>query len=176
MLPAHGVPEEIEHADADGAAERHVRIGERGRKHVVLAAHPAKQQWSAEQERTSEDRAKPQRQQDRMKDERIRAVALPATERARYCGRHTVPHAAVGRLQDEHDERKCQRRTGEHIGAEATQKKAVERDHAHKGKEVEDVGCRQPQQRRQDRSFQHQLGARRAPRLGRCWGRWNDHR
>jgi len=25
-------------------------------------------------------------------------------------------------------------------------------------------------------AFQHQLGARRAPRLGRCWGRWNDHR
>jgi hypothetical protein len=38
---AHRVAEEVEHADADGAAERDVRIGERVGEHLVAPAHPA---------------------------------------------------------------------------------------------------------------------------------------
>jgi hypothetical protein len=52
------------------------------------------------------------------------------TERARHRRGDTGAHAAVGRLQHHHHPGKCQRGTGERIGADAPEKESVERDDA----------------------------------------------
>ena len=94
------------------------------------------------------------------KDEGVGAVAAPCAERARHCRRDAGAHAAVGRLQDHHHPGKRQRGAGERIGADATEEKSVERDHAGERAQGEDVWRRQAQQRRQDPPFEQQFGAR----------------
>ncbi len=56
-------------------------------------------------------------------------------------------HPTVGGLQHEHHKWKRERRSGEGIGADATQKVAVEDDDPHEREQVEHVGSRELQQR-----------------------------
>src|SRR5215471_15331022 len=68
------------------------------------------------------------------------------------------------------DNQKSERCTRKRGGAKSAEEKAVERDHAREGEQVENVGRRQPQQRRQNWTFKQQLGARRTRLLRRLGG------
>ena len=79
-----------------------------------------------------------------MEDQFVGPLALAGSERARNGRRNAIPHAAVGRLQNQHDPGKCQRGTRERVGSDAAKEKSVERDHARKREQVEDIRCCQP--------------------------------
>jgi tetratricopeptide (TPR) repeat protein len=49
-VPRTVLPQQIAHADADGAAQGHVRVGKRVRQHFVASAHPAEQEGCAQQQ------------------------------------------------------------------------------------------------------------------------------
>ena len=174
---AYRIAQQIAHTDDDGAAQRHVRVRKCVRQHFVASAHPPEQEGRAEQQHGGEDRRDSERQQKRVEDEGVGAVAPPRAERARHRRRDAGAHAAVGRLQDHHHPGKCQRGAGERIGSDAPEKESVERDDAGEREQGEDVRRRQAQQRGQDRAFEQQLGARRRGRrnaLGRRQGRRGD--
>jgi hypothetical protein len=154
----HGVAEQIQHADRYGASKRDVGIGERGREHFALSAHPAKQNRRSEQHGRRKHRAESESQDERVIDERIGAFALPRAERACNGGGNAAAHPAVRRVLDEHHERKSQRHAGQGICAETAEKQRVECDHAGEGEKVEHIRCRQAQQGGKNRSFQQQLG------------------
>jgi len=61
---------------------------------------------------------------------------------------------------DQHHEREGQRHAGQRIRAEPADEQPVEGDHAGDRRQVQDVGRREPQQRREDRAFEQQPGAR----------------
>ena len=142
---AHRVAEEVEHADADGAAERDVRIGERVGEHLVAAAHPPEDDGRRQEHRGREGRRKRERQEEGMEDEVVGALAPSGAERPRDRRRDPRPHAAVRRLQDQHHPRKGERGAGERIRPDPAEEEAVEGDDADEGQEIEDVRRRKPQ-------------------------------
>jgi hypothetical protein len=157
---AHRIAQQIAHTDDDGAAQRHVGVGERVGEHFVASAHRAEQEGRAQQQHGGEDRGDGERQEKRVEDERVGAIAAPRAQRACDGRRDADAHAAVCRLQDHHHPGKRQRGTGERIGADAPEKETVERDHAGEREQSEDVRRRQTQQGGQDSTFEQQLGAR----------------
>jgi hypothetical protein len=85
---------------------------------------------------------------------RVGDIALAGTERAGDCGRDAATHTARCRVLNQHHKREGERRTREHVRAKTPEKQAVERDHAGDCEEVEDIRCREPQQRGQDRPLE----------------------
>ena len=84
--PPHGAAEQIQHADGHRAAERHVRVGERGRQYLAMAAHPSKEEWRAEQQHGREGRRETKSQNKRVERERVGDGALAGAERPRNRG------------------------------------------------------------------------------------------
>ena len=157
----HGAAEQIQHADGYGAAERHVRVGKRGRQYLAMSAHPSKDEWRAKEQHDRERRGEAKRQNKRVQRERVGDDRAAGAERACNRGRDAAAHAARRRVLDQHHEREGERHAGERVRAKTTEKQPVERDHAGNREEVKDIRRREPQQRGQDRPFEQQLGARR---------------
>jgi hypothetical protein len=96
-----------------------------------------------------------------VKDEIVGAVVASGAERPRDRRRDPTTHAAVCRLQNQHHPRKGKRRTGQRVGSDPPEKKAIEGDHTRERKQVEDIRRCQAQERGQNRALKHKLGARR---------------
>ena len=95
-----------------------------------------------------------------MNDQRVGDVAPAGAERPRDRRGNATAHAAGGRVLHQHHERKRQRDAGKRLRPEPAEEQAVERDHAADRQQVEDVGRREPQQRRQHGTFEQQFCAR----------------
>lgn len=75
----HSTTKQVEHPDRHGASECDVRIGEGGRQHLVLSAHPAKDVRRCQQHGGGEKRRESQSQKERVMNERVSAVASSRT-------------------------------------------------------------------------------------------------
>jgi hypothetical protein len=59
----HRVTEQVEHCDADGAAEGDIGVCERVHQHLVPPAHPAKKKRSGQQHHSRKNSGKSESQQ-----------------------------------------------------------------------------------------------------------------
>src|SRR5262252_6060632 len=88
--PAHSAAEQVQHANGHRTAERHVCVGERRRQHFAMPAHPAKDDWCAEQQHRRECRRKAKGENKSMKGERVGYITLASAE-ARAIAEETPP-------------------------------------------------------------------------------------
>jgi hypothetical protein len=143
--PSHGAAEQIQHADGHSAAERHVRVGERGRQHFAMPAHPSEDEGCAQQQHCRECCRKGEGQNKGVKGKRVGDIALAGTKRAGDCGRHAATHAARCRVLNQHHKWEGERHTRERIRTQAADKQSVERNHAGNRQQVQNVRCCEPQ-------------------------------
>jgi hypothetical protein len=125
-----------------------------------MPAHPSEDERRTGQQHRRERRREAEGEDEAVQGEGVGDITPAGTEGARDRGRDAAPHAARRRVLDQHDEREGERHACERVRAEPAEEQPVEGDHAGDRQEIEHVGRREPQQRRKDRPFEQQFGAR----------------
>ena len=167
---AHHVGENVEHPHRERTAEHHVGVSQRRIECRAAPAHGLVDHRPGGEHQGREQHRRRNRQHEGMCGERIGAQMITGTGRACNGRRDGTANATGGDVLHEHHKRKHQRYAGQRIGSKTAQEQPVEGNHPCDSEQVEHVGERQPQQRRQDRRFEQPPGACGHRRCG--WHRW----
>ncbi len=96
-----------------------MRVGERLRQRVALAAEQAIESVAEGEQQCGERQSAAERDDERVRDEALGRVLAARAERARERRGHAAAHGAGGEHLHQHHQRKDERQAGERRGAQA---------------------------------------------------------
>ena len=141
----------VEQPGQHGAAEKHLRVGDRMCQHIATAAEHLEHLGPEDQHAQHEDEAEGDADQERMCRERAGAFAIAGAERTCDGRRHGTAHGTARHGHGQDHCRKHQRHRGQRFHAETSDIGGLRDHHASTGGQRDHVRPGEAEQRTQDR-------------------------
>ncbi len=149
--------ERVEKPWDDRAAEKYLRIGDRLAQHMAPPAKQCKEMRTEDQHGDHEDQPETNSDQQRMNRKRRRPLGVVGSKRACNRGGDTAAHRAAGHCHHQNDEREHERHRGERLDTKTADVARLGNRDASTRRQRDDIGCREPQQGRKDRSIEQRM-------------------
>ena len=145
----------------DRATEEYLGVADRLRQHVAAAAEQFQQFRAKDQHAQHKDEPEAQPDQQGMGGQRRGAIDIAGAKRAGNGGCDPAAHGAARHRHGQHHAGKHQRHRGQRFDAEPADVGGLGYHHTGAGRQCNDVGPGEPQQRPQDRTVDQRVLRRR---------------